>query len=79
MEAAPSREEAVRLAPAEHGDAPAAEAVALVKSKYGFRIDPRLLPVFRAMFRAGEQPEEASARAKTLTVEYVKAAPSQPT
>jgi hypothetical protein len=79
MDRAPSKEEAVRLALAELGDAPAAEVVALVERKYGLRIDPRFLPVFKATFRAREQLEEARARAKALTAEYVKAAPSQPT
>jgi hypothetical protein len=43
------------------------------------RIDPRFLPVFKATFRAREQQEEARARAKALTAEHVKTAPSQPT
>jgi hypothetical protein len=79
MEAVPSREEAVRLALAELGDAPAAEVVALVGRKYGLRIDPRFLPVFKATFRARQQLEEARARAKALTAEYLQAAPAQPT
>jgi hypothetical protein len=74
-----SKEEAVRLALADLGDAPAAEVAALAERKYGIKIDPRFLPVFKATFRAREQLEEARARAKALTAEYVKAVPFEPT
>jgi hypothetical protein len=74
-----SKEEAVRLALAEIGDAAAPEVAAFVEQKYGVKIDPRFLPVFKATFRAREQLEEARARAKALTAEHVKAAPSRPT
>jgi hypothetical protein len=73
-----SKEEAVWLALAELGDAPAPEVAALVERKYGVKIDHRFLPVFRATLRAREQLEEARARAKALTAEYVKAVPPRP-
>jgi hypothetical protein len=74
-----SKEEAVRLALAELGDAPAPEVAAFVEQNYGVKIDPRFLPVFKATFRARQQLEEARARAKALTAEHAKAIPSQPT
>jgi hypothetical protein len=45
------KEEAVRLALAELGDAPAANLAAFIEQRYGVRIDPRLIPIFRAAVR----------------------------
>jgi hypothetical protein len=67
MKSVCSKEEAVRLAPAELGDAPSSEVVAFIEQRYGVRIDPKFLPVFKATLRAREQREEARARAKALT------------
>jgi hypothetical protein len=79
MKDLPTKEEAVRVALAELGDAPAPEVAAFIERKYGVRIDPRFLPVFKATLRAREHLEEARARAKALTAEHVQVAPSQPT
>jgi hypothetical protein len=55
MSEAPSRAETVRLALAELGEAPALEIAAFVKQKYGIKIDPRSLPLFKAVLRVKGQ------------------------
>ena len=64
-----SQMEAVRLAIAEIGDAPAAELSSFIQDKYGVRIDPRFVPVIRTTlqnkermihFRQSERPEQPS-------------------
>jgi hypothetical protein len=53
--------EAVRLALAELGDAPAAELAAFVRARYGVEVQPGLIPVSRATLRDREQLERARA------------------
>lgn len=64
-----SQMEVFRLAIAEIGDASAAELSSFIQEKYGVRIDPRYVPVFRATlqdqdrmtrFRQAARPEQSS-------------------
>jgi hypothetical protein len=47
-----TKEEAVRRALAELGDASAAEVVALVERRHGLKVAPAFIPVYRASLRA---------------------------
>jgi hypothetical protein len=53
-----SKEEAVRLALAEIGDVSAEPFAAFIQRRFGLRIDPKFVPVFKASIRAKEQLEE---------------------
>jgi hypothetical protein len=46
--------EAVRLALAERGDLSAQELAALVRARYGVDVDPRFVPVIKAILRDKE-------------------------
>jgi hypothetical protein len=46
--------EAVRLALAERGDLSAQELAAFVRARYGVDVDPRFVPVIKAMLRDKE-------------------------
>jgi hypothetical protein len=46
--------EAVRLALAERGDLPCEELAAFVQARFGVKVEPRLLPVIKAMLRDRE-------------------------
>src|SRR3954468_8904922 len=47
----------------ELGDVSAHDLCAFIERRYGVRIDPRFLPVYRACIRVREQEERARARA----------------
>jgi hypothetical protein len=53
--------EAVRLALAELGDAPAGELAAFVRSRYGVEVPPSLIPIIKATLRDKELLERARA------------------
>src|SRR5438270_12659349 len=57
------KENAVRLALADLGDAPAAELAAFIEDRYGVRIEARFVPIYRATLRAREQLALARAAA----------------
>jgi hypothetical protein len=61
-----TKEEAVRLALAEVGDVSSADLAAFIEQRYGLRIDPRFIPLFRASVRDKERLEQARAAAVSL-------------
>jgi hypothetical protein len=54
-----SKEEGVLLALAEVGEVSAEDLAGFVEGRFGLRIDPKFIPVFKASIRAREQLEEA--------------------
>jgi hypothetical protein len=58
-----SKEEAVRLVLAELGDASAAEVVALVERRFGLKVAPAFIPVYKASLRAEQWLVESRAAA----------------
>jgi hypothetical protein len=69
MESVPGKEDAVRLVLAELGDAPAAGVAAFAERRYGVRIEPKFVPIFKASLRARQMLEEARARARAALAE----------
>ena len=53
--------EAVRLALAQRGAAPAGELAAFVRSRYGMEVPPSLIPIIKATLRDKELLERARA------------------
>lgn len=53
-----SKEEAVRLVLHELGDLPSADLARVVWERYGVRIDPKFVPVFRASIRLKEREDQ---------------------
>ena len=68
-----TKEEAVRRALAELGDVPAPDLAAFVERRYRLKIDPRFLPIFKAVIRARERQEQARAKARAAAVERAPA------
>jgi hypothetical protein len=58
--------EAVRLALAELGDVSVAELLWHIRERHGIAVDPKFVPVFRAMFRDKEQ-RAASLRGQAIS------------
>lgn len=54
-----SKEDAVRLVLEEGGDVPADDLVAFVQRRFGFRIETRYVPLFKASIRARDHLEQA--------------------
>jgi hypothetical protein len=64
--------EALRLALAELGDAPASELAAFVRTRYGVEMPQGIIPVIKATLRDKEQLERArAARGATTEAETV--------
>jgi hypothetical protein len=74
---ATTKEEAVRLALAEIGEAPSAEFAAFIEQRYGVRIDPRFIPIYKASVRDQEQLKQARARARDTGASQPADSPSE--
>ena len=59
--------EAVRLAVAERGDAPAEDIAEFVRERYGVEIDAAFIPVIKATLRDKERLERARATRAPVT------------
>ena len=70
--------EAVRLALAELGDAPAETLAAFVRSRYGMEVPPSLIPVIKATLRDKELLERARAVRAEAAAAAAPAGESQP-
>jgi ribosomal protein L12E/L44/L45/RPP1/RPP2 len=70
--------EAVRLALAELGDAPAGELAAFVRSRYGVEVPPSLIPIIKATLRDKELLERARASRAAEAVAAASAGEAQP-
>jgi hypothetical protein len=70
--------EAFRLAVAEWGEAPPEQLATLIEQKYGVRIEPRYIPLFRATVKDLEEltrlREAARVAAATASQESAQAA-----
>jgi hypothetical protein len=64
-----TKEEAVRLALAELGDVPASDLAAFVERRCRLKIDPRFLPIFKAVIRAREREAQARAQGRAAATE----------
>jgi hypothetical protein len=71
-----TKEEAVRLALAELGEASSAELAAFIERRYGMRIDPKFLPLYKASVRDKERLEQSRARARAAVVSQPEDRPS---
>ena len=58
--------EAVRLALAELGDVSVAELLWHIRERHGIAVDPKFVPVFRAMFR-DKEPRVAFLRGRAIS------------
>ncbi len=68
-QAAVTKEEAVRLALAEVGDVSAEDLSVFIQRRFGLRIEPKFVPVFKASIRAREQLEAARRARNRLAAE----------
>ena len=69
-----SKEDAVRLAVAELGVAPAPVLARLIEQRFGVKIEPKFLPVYKASLR-GRDHLEQSRRARAVSAEKAPDAP----
>jgi hypothetical protein len=72
-----TKEEAVRLALAEIGEAPSADLAAFIEQRYGVRIDPNFIPIYKASVRDKKELEQARAKARAKVVSQPADSPSQ--
>ena len=72
-----SKEEAVRLALGKLGDRPSAHLAAFIEQRYGIRIDPKFIPIYKASVRDKERLKEARARARAEVVSQSADKPGQ--
>src|SRR5438552_987892 len=73
-----TKEEALRLAQQELGDVPPADLAAFIDKRFGVKIDPRFIPVLKAMMVDKEHLAEARARARAVAAIQLAESSTQP-
>jgi hypothetical protein len=76
-QAAVAKEGMVRLALTEVGDVPAPALADFIQQRFGVKIEPRFIPLFRASLRAKGELEEARAMARAVLADKPAGGPCQ--